>query len=248
MYREYHPDIMLQDLVETYWVSKGFITGEELMRILPDGCVDIIISAYDTQNMKASVPYIVGTTTAYIEIPFSGMHKMIGIRFKPGGITAFTRVPIDEFTDSNVDIFSIKTFFDNRFHEELQAIDTTQQQLQYINDYLLEKRTVLYLTDQQVIPAVHLITQTCGKMPVKQLLEQVCLCQRHFERRFKASIGISPKAFSRIVRFNHTRHQLRLQTYQSLLDTAIDCGYYDHAHLIREFKMLSGNSPTYYYS
>ncbi len=247
MYHEYLPDITLSDLIDSYWVSEAFIACEERTRILPDGCVDIIISAYQIHGMKAFRPYIFGTTTSYIEPSFSGKHKMIGIRFKPGGITAFTRIPINEFTDSSVDISLAETLFDDRFYEELQEKEETNQQLQYINDYLLNKYATLYLVDKQVLTTVNLITKSHGKVPIKQLLEQVCLCQRQFERRFKASIGISPKMFSRIVRFNHTRHQLQTRPRQSLLDTAIDCGYYDHAHLIKDFVMLSGNSPTGFY-
>lgn len=247
MYREYPPDIMLSGLVDTCWVSEAFTASEERTRILPDGCVDIIVSAYNTQGMKAFRPYIAGTATTYIEPSFSGKHKMIGIRFKPGSITAFTKVPIHAFTDSSVDIALAETLFDDRFCEELQAREETCRQLRFINDYLLNKFAVLYPVDRQVTATVNLITQTCGTVPVKQLLERVCLCQRQFERRFKASVGVSPKMFSRIVRFNHTRHQLKAHPRQSLLDTAVDCGYYDHAHLIKDFMMLSGNSPAVFY-
>lgn len=247
MYCEHLPSIALRPFVETYWVSEGFIDSQEFLRVLPDGCVDIIVSTYCTGDMEAYRPYLVGTITTYLTVPLLGIVRMMGIRFKPGGITAFTRIPVQEFTDTRVDISLTETLFDRRFYEELQAKDTsTEACLLYIDHYLTGKLTVLLPTDRRVMGAVRLITDTYGKVPIKQLLDHVCLSQRQFERRFKASIGISPKVFSRITRFNHTRRQLKAQPRQSLSDTAFDCGYYDHAHLTKEFYLFSGNSPVDY--
>jgi hypothetical protein len=102
VYQEHLPDIRLTPFIETYWTANGFIeNGEVSSKILPDGCADILFSFGDASSangLQPFLPNIVGTTTTFIEVIYAGKIQMFGIRFKPVGITAFTRVPIYEFT------------------------------------------------------------------------------------------------------------------------------------------------------
>ena len=67
-------------------------------------------------------------------------------------------------------------------------------------------------------------------------MDEVCLCQRHFERKFKYNTGFTPKEYSRIVKFKNAVELLRNTTFVNLLTTAIDAGYYDLAHFSKETK------------
>ena len=86
--------------------------------------------------------------------------------------------------------------------------------------------------------------QSKGTLPIALLAEKSCLSKRQFERRFINDVGISPKTFSRVIKFSNECCFLNEEPKKSLFETAIDCGYYDHAHLIKEFKSLSGLSPA----
>ena len=71
MYQEYRPSIVLLPYIETYWTFDSFIEGEQTVRILPDGCVDILLNCNDTisnNGMSPFHPYIVGTMTSYSDI------------------------------------------------------------------------------------------------------------------------------------------------------------------------------------
>jgi Transcriptional regulator containing an amidase domain and an AraC-type DNA-binding HTH domain len=70
------------------------------------------------------------------------------------------------------------------------------------------------------------------------------LSKRQFERTFKNAIGISPKLFSRIIKFKNSVNYLRSSSTNSLYNVAIDCGYYDHSHLIKDFKEFGGTLPN----
>jgi transcriptional regulator GlxA family with amidase domain len=76
------------------------------------------------------------------------------------------------------------------------------------------------------------------------LASEVCLCQRHFERKFKSAIGVSPKTFAKIFRFKHVLQVLGNYPQKNLLTTAEEYGYYNHTHLINDFKTFSGETPT----
>ncbi|GAB6119352.1 AraC family transcriptional regulator [Dysgonomonas termitidis] len=239
MYIEYLPHPFLSRYVETYWSSTDFTEKEVRRRVLPDGCADIIFSLH-----RQPLPHIVGTMTTFLEITYLGEVRFIGIRFKPGGITAFTRVPINEFTDSQVELFSTESVFDKSFGEDIPWERSTTDIVSSVDNYLLSRLPKLYVLDERINYAVSLIKQGKGNTPIPLIAEQACLSKRQFERRFLADIGISPKAFSRIVKFRNTHRLLKSGANRSLFDLAVDCGYYDHAHLIKEFKRLSGSLPS----
>jgi AraC-like DNA-binding protein len=242
MYQEHAPNIILMPFVETYWTTIDDIEKETPFKVLPDGCVDIVF------NLNESVPDIVGTMTTALELTFSGKVRMFGIRFRPAAITAFTRVPVQEFTDRMIDISLLETVFDRHFYESLQEHCTVENIVNRTNNYLISKLSSLYKPEKQVLCAVDLIYSAKGNISLADVASDVCLCQRHFERKFKSAVGISPKTFAKVVRFKNALHYLKKSRGRNndLFSIAISCGYYDHTHLIKDFKMLSGEVPAYF--
>ena len=241
MYREHQPHISLSPFVDSYWTFTGFpVTGEPVV-VFPDGCVDIIFRRdKDSGNFR---PVIVGTMTSYIEVT-SEYAPSFGVRFKPTGITAFTRVPVEEFTNRNVALELIDTLFEKSFFEVLPEKKSVEELMAYMNYYLMGQRPYLYHPDKQIIRAVDFIHFSKGQLPLSKVASEICLGQRHFERKFKSKIGVSPKTFAKIIRFKHAMRCLQHYPDKDLLSVAIECGYYDHTHLIKDFKALSGNTPT----
>jgi AraC-like DNA-binding protein len=248
MYQEHPPDIRLTPFIETYWTAIGWVeNGDILSKILPDGCVDILFSFGDASaanGLQSFLPNIVGTTTTFIEVIYTGKVQMFGIRFKPAGITAFTRVPIDEFTNQRVDMTLVDSVFDEQFYDTLPEKKSIKEILQQVDTYLLNKLSYLFLPDKQMLRAVDLIEQAQGQLLLADVASRVCLGQRHFERKFKSTVGISPKTFSKIVKFKNALRNLKTHPHESLFSIAIDCGYYDQTHLIKDFKALTGDVPT----
>jgi AraC-like DNA-binding protein len=240
-YSEYNPAIQLSHLVETYWAASGFPDSADVSKILPDGCVDIIFM-FDRAKGSFDVN-IVGTMTAFLEIDYRSV-QMFGIRFKPAGITAFTRVPVEEFTDRIVELALVETLFSRSFREALAEKQSTAEIAAYTDSCLTGLLPCLYRSDLQIIRAVDMIYLAKGQLSLAALASEICLCQRHFERRFKSAIGISPKLLAKIFRFEHALQCLKNCPHKDLLDVAVECGYYDHSHLIRDFKTLSGDAPT----
>jgi len=241
-YQEYSPDIRLTPWVENYWTSTDFIDVGNTPKIFPDGCTDIIFMIDKAKGV--SYAGLFGTITSFIEVVYTENMQMFGIRFKPAGITAFTRVPVEEFTDKAVDLALVETLFNQSFRETIPEKQTAAEIIAYTNDYLIDRLSCIYQSDMQVIRSVELISRAKGQISLAKVASDVCLCQRHFERRFKSTIGISPKMFAKISRFKHALRCLKSTPYKDLLTVAVECGYYDHSHLIKEFKTFSGDAPT----
>jgi AraC-like DNA-binding protein len=88
------------------------------------------------------------------------------------------------------------------------------------------------------------LVATGGAIEVNTLAEVTGWSRRHLSERFRAEIGLSPKVMGRVLRFDRARHLLARDDRPGLADVAATCGYYDQAHLTREWNELAGCSPT----
>lgn len=249
IYKEYQPNIALLPYIETYWIAQGYSDQVESEKILPDGCVDIIFSFSHTSdygNLVPFLPNIIGAMTTYSEVHYLDYISMLGIRFRPAGITAFTQTPIHYFTNQQVDMTLVDSLFDTDFYSKLPELELMTEKINHIDSYFIDKLTEIFVPDKQIIYAVDVIKNTNGLLTLNDVADRSCLSLRSLERKFKDTVGISPKTFSKIIKFKHTLSFLKGHKKASLFTLAIECGYYDHSHLIKEFKALTGDTPTYF--
>lgn len=246
IYREFQPSALLAPYIETYWTAYGFGEPEESHRILPDGCVDIIFSLNSSVHFGLNPfrPNIIGTMTTFCNGSYTSDVNLVGIRFRPAGFTAFCRVPVYEFTDKRIDLTLVESLFDERFYASLPEKGTTEEVIRHIDLYFIQKLNNIFSPEVQIAYSVNLIRQSNGLLLLNEIAGKSCLSLRHFERKFKIAVGISPKAFCKIVKFQYACDYLKTNKKASLFTTAVDCGYYDQAHLIKDFKALSGTPPS----
>lgn len=249
LYQEHAPNFGLTTYIEIYWTAKGMMPQKVIHKVFPDGCVDIIFSLGSSLSNSRLTPFspnIIGTMTTYIEDYYLGEVDMIGIRFSPGCFTVFTKTPINEFTDKTVDLSLIESLFEEEFYDTLPYLDTITDRIQYFDSYFINLLNKLYQTENRIIYAVELIRKTHGQMLLQTVAQESCLSLRHLERKFKETIGISPRIFSNITRFKSTISYIKHNPNTSVTDSALMFGYYDKSHLIKEFRKLSGKIPSFF--
>jgi len=103
------------------------------------------------------------------------------------------------------------------------------------------------LPDAAITHAVSLIEQSAGAVRMDQLTRAVNLSPRQFDRRFLAAVGLPPKAFARVIRFQAVLAAYRNDDFPRWADLALDCGFYDQAHLANEFRHFAGAPPTAFF-
>jgi transcriptional regulator GlxA family with amidase domain len=96
--------------------------------------------------------------------------------------------------------------------------------------------------DNLISVAVEEFERTHGLVGVSKVADMLGLSSRQFERRFRNSVGISPKLFSRMQRFQRVLQMVE-GPEATWADTALSCGYHDQAHLIRDFREFAGSTP-----
>lgn len=258
MYTEYPPSRLLASLIDNYWEFKGNPEYGMRIHILPDGCTDFIFTLGEVANtveeesliMQPYRSYFVGPMNKYSElVTYTESVHMFGVRFLPCGLSCFTKLALHEFTNYRVSTNELKAVFDESFTERLCEQKHVNGRIRLVEEYLLMYLAHHYQpADRHIALAVNLINQSVGKRSVSSLMNEVCLCQRHFERKFKHFTGFTPKEYSRIVKFKNAIDLLRQTKSPNLLSTAIEAGYYDMAHFSKEIKTLSGSTPASFLS
>ena len=240
-YEEFLPDASISNYIEAFWNAQGKSSQPVVEKILPDGCVDIIFNlGHDckTDNgtflMQSEKMYFVGTMTTFKETIMDADTNLFGIRFKPGAFSAFYKfTSMHELTNQTIDL-------EKSFSFDLQKMYS--KPVEYLNNYFTNR---LNSENIFLLDIVNTIKRHSGQIKVETLACQHYTTVRQLERRFKQYIGISPKEFISVVRYQSAMAALQnRKTGQSLLSIAIECGYYDHAHLTNELTRYNGIAPS----
>jgi len=240
-YHEYSPHPALSNYIDAYWtINTGNIGQPKLHRILPDGCTDIIFNKGETiyrpdqqQAMLSEESYLVGIMTTYTETMESSGNSILGIRFKPGAITAFYHLDLSEITDTAV------PYKDNLLRE---IVYRSTNLVHDLNFYFLQKLPSQPLAINAVLAEIH---NSAGQISVAELIKKYAMSERKLERLFNKDVGVSIKAMTRLIRFKHALQVIQNNAAkQSLSDIAYTTGYYDQAHLCNEIKAYTGYTPS----
>nr|WP_295923838.1 helix-turn-helix transcriptional regulator [uncultured Dyadobacter sp.] len=261
-FTEYLPAPGWCDHVAAYWVRKTGPKKAESSgrRVYADGCVDLICNAgHTTAHFYPAAPghhpipllpgrlYLGGTMTGYGVLRSEEGCILTGIRFLPGGFYAWFGQDMEQAVDSV-----------REFHEEpLRALMLAESNLDVkLNEWFLEQSQRMMQPNRgfpDFLLLRKLMYDSEGQVSVEELARQMNASIRTLERVFKKNVGIPPKEFLRIVRFQQVLKRLRgvpvrngspVAAKDSLLGIAFELGYYDHAHLTSEFKKYSGVLPS----
>jgi AraC-like DNA-binding protein len=125
---------------------------------------------------------------------------------------------------------------------------TLANQLQKFENLLREKiQAKSQNTFDDLNEAISIIDYYVGNICIKKLADMLQMCTRSLERRFHAILGISPKAYSKIIQFNNA-FRMMVQTKKKVVEIAHEAGYYDQAHFVNHFRKVCGMCPTRFWA
>ncbi|HEU4649551.1 MAG TPA: helix-turn-helix transcriptional regulator [Gemmatimonadales bacterium] len=246
-YREYAPSAALAGAVQCYWTITGCTTGSLVNRVLPDGCADILldfaapVTAVGRVDGRRTVA--VGTMRRAIVAPLSGGVDLFGIRFHPAGAAPVFGVPLNELTDRAQPLDDLLPGAGAGLEARLADTADVATRIRHTERFLLERLRERRRPHPLVAAAVQLLREQRGGGPVAGLGYTLGIGERQLQRQFHAAVGIAPKQLARVLRLQHAVRLLGQQRPSSWSALALTAGYYDQAHLIREFKALAGVTP-----
>lgn len=251
-YREFHPQPPLNTVIECFWTleSENKAPASSTERILPDGCVELILNFgarflqhIDDTTLLQPHTFVAGQLTRPLFITPTGPVQLIGIRFHPGGTTPFIQLPMYQLTDQVVELGAFARDFESLLLAniaELPILTDKVMALERVLTKLLLERT----PDSKALQIAARIVESNGMIPIDTLALDAGISSRQLERRFLGEIGVGPKLLSRILRFQQVFRAFDDANKISWPLVALDCGYYDQAHLIKDFRQFAQQSPS----
>jgi len=218
-------------------MNEGFANP---ISVIPDGCIDILFCC-DKQQPTANV---CGSVLQSKSINLKAGYEYFGVRFLPKQETQNLNCQMSEMIEREVpltDIFSTgaaaleKVVNERDFHKRIQLFK------QMIGTTIFASGN----SSPSIIKyALNKIYLSKGNITINQLADETGYSTRYLRKQFEENIGISPKLFSQIVRFQYSLYMLLKEYDYSIKDIIVENGYYDQAHLINEFKKFGNLTPN----
>ncbi|WP_108246735.1 helix-turn-helix domain-containing protein [Muricauda brasiliensis] len=240
-YKKIKPNKELEPFIHFYWELKGNEQEGLWERVFPDGCAGIYMNLGNsclTDNGALSLEfgktYVVGAMTSFKDSFIDYDTHLIGVCLKPGAFTNFYNYTSQNELINNTVVFEKSKSFniDKMLEAPFNYFD------HFFSGRIKNKSNPL----QSVISDIHL---TNGQIGIYKLSKRNFTSVRQLERNFKKFIGLSPKEYSNIIRFQYALSLIKnSEKKRSLLEIAFECGYYDHSHLTNEIKRNTGLAPS----
>jgi AraC-like DNA-binding protein len=252
-YVEQRPSRALAPYVEALWWmhDRSPAPAAPAERILPDGCLELVLHLGDPFAAGADAAalgrqpaaLLVGQLTGPLFLRRGAQVETMGIRFRPGGAWPFVGPCVHELTGHAVAADALWGAGGSELWESVATARGRAQQALAAERWLRRRLRGAGDPDAATDVAVRALRAGRGALPVSALAALSGLSPRQLERRFRARVGLPPKALARVLRFQAVLEAAG-RGGASWVSLALDHGYFDQPHLVRDFRLLGGDSPA----
>ena len=235
-------------------MARGYLPTRWRNLILPDGAMELIINLGDPQALCAldepqrrtvfRRSWISGERMAPILVDEIGCVDLVGIRLRAGGGWPFLGIPAREFSGQVIELDSVLGSEINELRDRLGEQTTDDGRFDLLEEWLLRRQGTP--PTPAVTYALRVIQQGEHAARIGKMADQIGISHKHLLREFDRCVGLTPKTFARVCAFQRVIQSVGHKAQVEWGDKAARCGYYDQAHLIREFRAFSGLTPTNY--
>jgi AraC-like DNA-binding protein len=248
-----YPSLLSPGIIDGYWVYKCASQANIQSKIFPQGFSSIIFyftgRKESASSLGAGSPYILvsGEQTAPGPVYYHKNDFFIVARLKSFYLHPLLKIDMESLTDKMLSLEDVN----KKLYQRLMPCSSPVSLAEKLR--LIDRELYLLFNNNQprgsgMTEAISLAFSSKGTCSIEELLEAGGLSARSLERNFLKTVGIPPKAFNRVIRFNNIIHRLKSGYGCPLVETALDFGYYDQAHFYNDFKKLSGYTPSHFLS
>jgi AraC-like DNA-binding protein len=253
IYLERRPSLALAGFIRTLWYASVPDAPHKHERILPSGLIQIVISlasdslteCIEEGSHRVSFPIppaiIAGPRSRFEIIHTRDLKELVGIVFEPGGAGPWMRHPAHDFFEQSVELDSIWPMRELR--DRLREQITPERKLATLNTILCERLRGRLIERRLIVKAALHALRTSD---VSQTSRTLGISDRRLRQIFHEDVGLSPKQWSRIQRFQQAVEMLYRGSEMRWDQLALECGFYDQSHFANDFRAFSGLDPTTY--
>jgi len=194
-----------------------------------------------TENVRA-VALVGSRTSPSAELFLSGRVDAFTIVFLPGAFSMLFGVPAVELTNGDFNGQEVLGHRINELYARLGEVSAFHDRVHVANGFLTAIRPATESVSA-IVKTARAMIRNNGSVRISEIARQTGLGLRQFERRFDQEIGVSPKLYARIIRFEAALQRRAVLPTTPWTDIAHDLGYHDQMHMVHDFTRLSGDSP-----
>lgn len=196
------------------------------------------------RGRKSPMVIVVGPQTyRRVELQLQGTLESFVIMFQPDGLHRLFSIPMHELTDRDYEAHSVLGGFIANVRQRMGNERSFVARVRLVDELLL-RQTLRSARFDGISAAAHRIIQAGGRVGLAPLANSAGLGVRQFERRFVQQVGMRPKLFARIARFEAALESKARFITRSWTDVAHNFGYYDQMHMVHDFAEFTGGTPT----
>ena len=251
------PGPPLSRFVEQLWYYEHPPRLHRKERLMPDGCISLIINLqedetrlYDADDVnkvtKLSGCSVAGPHTKSIVIDTDEQTCVIGVSFRPGGAVPFLKLPSDELYNQHVELEDLWGRLARELRERALAATNPAEKVRVVELMLLERAAGMFVGQPVVEYAVENFLAQPATSRITEVADKTGFSSRRFAEMFREHVGMTPKLFCRVRRFQAVLKRITSGRSVNWTSTALDCGYFDQAHFIHDFRVFSGINPSKY--
>lgn len=233
----------LSDYVALVWLSEAYVQPHPQERLLPTGSMTLVIFLDGDNRMGSGIS---GAHSEFSLLDTSKPFTMIGVAFKPGGGFPFVGLPAGELHNLGVPLDAVWGRDADALRDRLLDAKTPAARFGIVERALVKKAAGRMEGHPAVRYALRQFDTSAPARSVADVTAQIGLSSRRFIELFRNEVGLTPKLFCRIRRFQQVLDDIDQATEVEWTRVALQCGYFDQAHFIHDFRAFSGVNPSTY--
>jgi AraC-like DNA-binding protein len=187
--------------------------------------------------------FVAGLYESYVIVESARSSCGLQVNFTPLGAHSLLGMSMAALANRAVDVEDILGAAGREVVERLNDTPGWSERFRIVDDFLLERLARSREPAAPVVWAWRSLEESGGRITIGALASEIGWSHKHLIERFREQVGLPPKTMARILRFEHVVRRLRRAGAARWAEIALECGYYDQAHLIRDFTEFAGSSP-----
>ena len=234
----------LSDFVKLFWYWAGHPQPSIRERMLPMSSVELVINL---NNPRVTQSGMAGPRSESFLIERRATDRLLGVHFEPGGAFPFLGFHYSELHNQHI---TLADLWGERRADRLLCLlneaPTVERKFRTIERWLVGIASRPLQHHRAVTFAVETFRKNPASSSSAEIADRVGFSQRRFIELFRNEVGVSPKLFCRVERFQHVIHAIGMKADVDWIDLALDHGYSDQSHFNHDFREFSGLRPTEY--
>jgi len=248
-YRYLKPHPLLSQYVKTVLIAEGFEKGDDnRLPLFTNGMPALLLRTAKSPTGIEDILQLslFGKSTLAEDWVLKKNETTVAYIFKPFVLATLFNVPAAQLTKFPIALAGWNAHKNNALKTQLAYAATTEQKNEVLENLILFQLEQQQKECEIITHSTDKIMLNSGKEILSELLKELNLTERTFQRIFKKFVGVTPGQYRRICQFKHSFDQLRNGQFDNLGDVAYNTGFADQSHFIRSFKEFTEITPKEY--